>query len=302
MCGMRALSIALLLALAAIPALADDISVAISSGRPFGYFVGDLIRARVDIRAERDAVLSSASLPHPGHLSVSLDLREVDVEETIEDDERLWRLYLTYQNFYVALDVREIVIPPFTVNFSTPGGAKAVEVPAWRVGVAPLRQIVPQRKENAEDYLRPDSAPVLLSQARSKFIAGALATATLFGLMLTARDRAWPPFHKRRARLFSAMARRIAAMARAPGGVTTLGAALKEIHRALDAAYGKSFLEADLPTFLASHPHFAPLEASFQRFFAGSRKAFFGNVEPPGVDMTELSRFAATLAERERGG
>lgn len=300
---MRAFALALLLALARSPTLASDISVAIQSARPFGYFVGDLIHARIDIRAAPDAVLSPASLPHPGHMSVSLDLREVDLEEMTENGQKLWRLNLTYQNFYVALDVREIAIPAFTVNITMPDGARAVEIPAWRIGVAPLREIVPEKKERAEDYLRPDGAPVLLSQARPKLVTAALAAATLFWLFLTARDRAWPPFHKRRARLFSALARHVAAMAREPTGAKTLRTALRDIHRALDVAYGKSFLEEDLPNFLGGHPHFAPLEVSFRRFFASSRKVFFGaDPEAPGVDMTELSRFTAALSERERAG
>jgi mxaA protein len=62
------------LALLSIPltASARDIAVSIRSARPFGYFVGDLIFAHVDVSAPADKEFSAASLPRPGPLNISL--------------------------------------------------------------------------------------------------------------------------------------------------------------------------------------------------------------------------------------
>ena len=158
----------LLLALIALsrPAQADEVSVQIHSERPFGHFVGDLVRAHVDVHGAGDATLISASLPHPGPLTVSLDLRDVSAEEIEEMGAKFWRIHLTYQNFYVALDVRNMEIPGFTLSFSRPGGDMAVNVPGWRFGVAPLREIAPEQKEKGADYLRPDPVADFVDESR----------------------------------------------------------------------------------------------------------------------------------------
>ena len=103
------------------PAQADEFSVQIHSEQPFGRFVGDLVRAHVDVRGSENATLISASLPHPGPLTVSLDLRDVSAEEIDEIGGKFWRIDLTYQNFYVALDVRNIEIPGFTFEVFSSG-------------------------------------------------------------------------------------------------------------------------------------------------------------------------------------
>jgi mxaA protein len=125
------------------PAFAQETTVRIHSARPFGYFVGDLIHARIDVSAPADAVLSRASLPNPGPLTGSLDLRDVKLRETLQNGARLWRLDLTYQNFYVALDARDIEVPGFELSISTATGAQTIAVPPWRIGVSPLREVAP---------------------------------------------------------------------------------------------------------------------------------------------------------------
>ncbi|SFK61021.1 hypothetical protein [Methylocapsa palsarum] len=302
---MRGLSLVILLAVGVVPASAGDISVEVHSARPFGYFVGDLIHAEVEIRAPAGAVLSPATLPHPGTLSASLDLRNIYVEQARTNDGAVWRLDLTYQNFYVALDVRDVQIPAFTLTITTPSGVESHEVPVWRIGVAPLREVAPEKRENAEDYMRPDTAPITFSETRPQAAFAAFSTTALLGLVLIARDRAWPPFHMRRRRLFSALARRIRALTRVPENRQTVCAALMDIHRTLDACRGKSLLQEDLPTLLHAHPEFADLESSLNRFFSASRRLFFGRPEDTeAIDVTvgELARLSESLARRERVG
>jgi mxaA protein len=93
--------------IATLPASAQEPTVRVHSAQPFGYFVGDLIHARIDVSAPENAALSRASLPKPGPLTGSLDLRDVKFREVSENGARIWRLALTYQNFYVALDARD---------------------------------------------------------------------------------------------------------------------------------------------------------------------------------------------------
>ncbi|QGM96726.1 hypothetical protein [Methylocystis parvus] len=279
----------------ALTAKAGEPGVTIHSARPFGYFVGDLIRARVEVVAPADAVLAAASLPRPGPLSVSLDLKEVDVQTTTIGADKRWDIDLIYQNFYVALDVRNIEIPGFDLRF----GDEIISVPAWSVGVAPLREIAPAKQERPEDYLRPDAPMVLAEEAQPKRLALAFAALSLLVLGAVARDRAWPPFNKRRARMFSALARELAAMARA--GDDALPEAMRSMHRTIDRANGGSLLAEDVSAFLSRRPEFTSLKPSIDRFFSASRDAFFSDVAGrAGYSFTELLDFAKALARLER--
>ncbi|HTV32947.1 MAG TPA: nonribosomal peptide synthetase MxaA, partial [Methylocella sp.] len=112
--------------------------VQIHAPRQFGYFIGDLIEAYVDVRMPEGVQLQQASLPTPGPLNSWLDLRGLAVSHSQESGGALWHLHLTYQNFYLALDVREMEIPALSLVFQG-GDETTVEVPSWRIRVAPLR-------------------------------------------------------------------------------------------------------------------------------------------------------------------
>lgn len=284
---------------------AREVSVEVHSARPFGYFVGDLIHARIDIHADPGWTLQTASLPHPGPLTVSFNLREIDAREEPEGNAKVWRLYATYQTFYVALDAREIEIPAFSVTFSSADGPQAVAIPSWRIGVSPLREIQPQARDNPLDYMRPDSSGSYVDERPAGTLTIAFGVLTLLGAFAVARDRAWPPFRTRRARNFTALARRISADAKRPYSAETYRSALQSLHRGVDAAAGRSILAEDLPAFLDSRREFDPLRASFQRFFAASRAVFFGPPQNPAhsdFGMAELADFARRLSAQERAG
>jgi mxaA protein len=298
---MRVVCIGLLFAMMASLALADDSVVAIHVERHFGYFVGDLIRARVDVRAPAGASLLRASLPHPGAVTPYLDLCDSRVEETAEAEGPLWRLFLTYQNFYVALDVRDIVIPKMDLDMSIDGGVREIAIPAWKIGVAPLREVLPASKENAEDYLRPDGDPLYHFDAAARLATNILGALTLLSVLGVARDHAWFPFRQRRARRFSRLARRFLSKRGPPQNIDGLRARLLEMHEVFDATYGRTLLESEVGAFLDRHEEFAPLADAFGRFFALSREAFFGRASRCRDDDHEwLASFVAELAKRER--
>jgi mxaA protein len=286
------------LLLAAGPAPAAEIDLTVRPERTFGYFVGDLIRAEVEVLAPEGRELSSASLPHPGPLGVSLALREVAVREARRSDRRALLIDLVYQNFYVALDVRNIEIPGFDLRI----GGEPVTVPAWTVSVAPLREIVPGPVESARDYLRPDGAPILADESAPRFFTLAAAALATVSLAFVARDRGWPPFHRRRARVFNILARKLTKRAWVGANAEAFRQALKNLHRAIDATNGASLLAEELPAFLARHPQFAAQRSDLERFYETSRRTFFGDAaEAPGPDdFRRLTQLATALARLER--
>lgn len=297
---MRILCLVLAL-VATFPAFAQ-IAVTIRSARPFGYFVGDLIHARIDVSGPDNAALPRAALPKPGPLTGSLVLRDVSLHETVENGARLWRLELTYQNFYVALDAREIEIPGFDLSISTAAGMETVKIPAWSVGVSPLREITPQKREEATDYMRPDGSSAFVDEATPRNLTIGAGVAALMAFALVARDRAWPPFQRRRARIFSALANELSNRL-AGSDDREFDAAIQSVHRALDMANGPVLLSSDLPEFLHRRPEFRALRTDFERFFATSKQRFFGGEESSDEFSGEqLAQFVTALAKRERSG
>lgn len=289
--------------LLSLPAGAEEFSVHVQSERFFGYFVGDLVRSLVEIRGPADAELLRASLPHPAPLRASLELRDVSVEDLEEGEARLWRIRLTYQNFYAALDVRNIEIPGFQLSFEVSGTRRAVEAPAWRFGVAPLREITPEQKERGADYLRPDPGADFVDDAWFSWVISPFAALCVIFSLAVARDRGWPPFHNRPARVFSILARKLGTLRRQPDSVEVLHLAMRDVHRAFDALDGQSLLRADLDAFFRRHPEYASLQPMTERFFNASEGVFFGAAASSGsVDFTiaELVGFAKALAARER--
>lgn len=298
---MRAALLVLALACGLIgPAVAEPLSARLYADRSFGFFVGDVARARVEIVAEKGLRLQSASLPLPGPLTYWLDLRDISVvEESAGRGLTRWRIELAYQIFYVALDVRDLEIPGFALRFAGSAGVETVRAPVWKIGVAPLREVLPQRRDDPTDYMRPDSVVAAIDTATPTLWAGALAASTLAALAAVARDRGWPPFHHRRARVFAAAARRLAALAKR-GDEAARREALLTLHRALDAAAGRRLFAEDLDDFLAHRYELASQRAGLQTFFASSRRMFFEAGEGTAAPLGELAALAKRLADCER--
>lgn len=296
---MRILAI-LFLVLQSSLAAAQVRSVEVRVPRGFGYFLGDLLQARVDIALEPGTTVQQASLPQPGPVTYWLDLRDVAVERMAEG----LRLRLTYQTFYAALDARRLEVPGFTVSLAdeTPGGTTTAqaEIPAWTFGVSPLREVQPEKRDDPADYLQPDGRARRLDPEPAATTALVFAGLAIPALALLAWDRAW--LGRSRGRPFAGAARRL----RRIHGADEDGYrdALRLIHRGLDETDGRRLLADDLPAFLERHPAFWGERDALARFFEASRQAFFGRevevareVWPWPALQAAVGRFAA--AERK---
>lgn len=272
---MRIASIALIaLLLAALhpgAAIAQIRDVEVRVPRAFGYFLGDVLHTQVDIAVDPGFSLQKASLPQPGPVTYWLDLRATAVDEV---PGRI-RLRLTYQTFYAALDTRQVVVPGFSVvleNQSAGGTTSAkAAIPGWSLGMSSLREIQPPQRDDPADYLRPDgrggrldSTPLLVAALVSLGLA-------VLSLAALAYDRAW--FGSRRKRPFTRAARALSRLGRDGDGYRET---LRLVHRGLDETDARRVLADDLPAFLARHPAFQGEAAALARFFAASRRAFFG--------------------------
>ncbi|WP_245292015.1 nonribosomal peptide synthetase MxaA [Methylobacterium tarhaniae] len=291
-----------------LPAEAQIGSVVVRSPRPFGLFVGDRFDAKVEIEAADGFAPQAASLPKPGPLTYWLDLTAVSVAPgPARDGHRLWRLSLTYQTFYAALDVRRLDLPAFTVTFASEVAhattSAVAEVPGWQISVSPLREIQPPPVADPVEYLRPESPNPRLDPALPRALAWAFASFGLAGLLALARDRAWWPFRHRPARAFAAAWRQVRRQAARPDAEVAYREALLALHRGLDRTDGRRVMGEDLAAFLARHPAYAALAQPLDRFFRASREVFFGR-DPSVAQRTcpfpDLMATARRLAAAER--
>ncbi|KAB1074462.1 nonribosomal peptide synthetase MxaA [Methylobacterium planeticum] len=306
---MRPLLALLSLLLAACPGMlaAQVRSVEVRTPRPFGYFLGDLVQAQVDIVADSGFSVQAASLPKPGPVAYWLDLRDVGVAQVDLADARRIRLSLTYQNFYAALDARALEIPGFAVtlaNESHGGTTTAIaQVPAWMLNVSPLREVQPPARENPVDYVRSDGRVAALDVAPALRAAGTLLGLAALALILLGWHRAWWPFGARPGRAFAIALRRLAGLSRRPDADAAYREALLSLHRGFDETDGRRVLADDLLGFLDRHPAFRPLNAPLTRFFAASRLAFFGGATAAARgdwSLAEVEETARRLAAAER--
>ena len=120
---------------------------------------------------------------------------------------------------------------------------------------------------------------------------------------MLAYHQAWWPFGARPSRPFTAAARAIRQRAAAGADQDAYRSSLLDLHRAFDASAGRRVLAEDVPIFLASHQVFKPLKPDIVRFFATSRRAFFGNdVTGAAEDMplAEVADLGKRLGDAER--
>ncbi|ACL63028.1 hypothetical protein [Methylobacterium nodulans] len=298
----------LLAILTAAPAAAQVGDVVVRSPRPFGLFAGDLFTAEVEIAVADGLSLEPASLPKPGPLTRWLDLRAVAVTAgPVKDGERRWRLTLTYQTFYVALDARKLEVPGFPVTFAAQTAAAlttaSAEVPGWPVGVSPLREVQPAPVDDPADHMRPQAPAPRRDPGPATVAALGLSALALAALGLLAHDRAWWLFRRRPARAFAAALRQLRRLARSPDPDAAYRGALLALHRGLDRTAGRRVLADDLGAFLDRHPVYRPLAQPLARFFQASRETFFGR-DPAGAraawPLAEAETVARRLAAVER--
>lgn len=281
------------LLLSGTPAWADEITF--QPPRAFGYVLGDTLTLAAEVRLDPGARLDPASLPQPHKVSSWLELVAVEITPAIGAvPAGPYRLRLTYQTFFSALEPRSLEIPAWPLTIIRADGPRTLSVPAFRFVVSPLRELTPSKGGNPL-ALQPDMAPTpfaLRPDLMKAALAALVAVAGAGGLALT---QGWRPF-ARRPRPFAAAARAI----RRAGAQDEEGrylAALVTLHRAFDEAAGHRLLADDLADFLRQAPGLSCERVGIERLFAASRMAFFG-AGAPGA-MAELPPDALiTLATR----
>jgi mxaA protein len=278
-------------------------SVNLVTPRLFGYFVGDVIRSEVDIVVDNGTDLVPASVPQPGPLNAWLELVDSRIEQGSTDDGKLYRLFFAYQNFYPALDSRELDVPGFALSFRSGDKTISAQVPGWSFLISSLREVLPPPKASGAAYMQADVTPPFIGLHRYRVATFGFFAACLAALVFLAYHLALWPFARRPNRPFTEAARRIRRQVAGADGALDYRDALLTLHRAVDATAGHAVFAEDLPEFLDRAPAFSPLKDDFNLFFRSSRQVFFGDdvaAARAEFNLGELSRFSERLAAAER--
>lgn len=247
----------------------------VSTPRPFGHVIGDVIRQQIDLTLHDSFVLAPGSVPHPRRLSYWLELRSAQVEETHAGEQRHYRITLDYQNFYIPRDVRSLRIPVFTLTASHPGATTEIPVKAWEFTVSPLHETAGVRVAEGQAYVRSDDPPVrrdLVRRQRRLLLYGALLLVLAAGMA-----HEWGLWRGRTRRPFAQAWRELRPLQHAPLPAGAERAAMRALHRAFDQSNGAPVFPDHLEQFFRRCPQFAPLRADIAAFFAASRQVFFAD-------------------------
>ncbi len=264
--------LALIVILLPLPALAQQVE----NPRSHGWWLGDELVQRVRINGKIDA----ASLPRPRAVDYWLDLRDVAVRDIPGGTE----VTLRWQNFYAALEARQMQVPPSQLRLAD---GNTTELPGFWFVTSPIRPILAPL---TVDQLQADPPFHLIDPVPARMRLTGAALALVAGLLALAWHQGWMPFHRRAARPFTRAARAIANLPDRQ--------ARQALHRAFDQAFGRVLIGADLDRFLTGAPQFAPLAQRLHGFFDASDRMFFGS---GGDQPQDVPRLARDLAAIERG-
>jgi len=260
----------LLLLLALLPAVAWSVdapptvaNVRVELPRPFGYLVGDVVEQALQLQIDGKTV-ELPELPRKEKIGVWL-LRRGATLETRADGTR-W-LKLDYQIVNASRDVDVIALPALHLRTGDP--QQFIDVPEWPLSVS---AITPQTVSNRGGLiaLQPDraapSVAVGVMQRRLQLsVLGVLATLALW--LVWWRWRNWQAAQR------LPFAQALRALRRLPPEAPE---AWRCLHRGFDASAGQVLHAGSLSVLFQRAPHYLPLRAEIETFYAQSTAYFFG--------------------------
>jgi mxaA protein len=275
---------------------AELIEARVTTTRDFGYVLGDVIHATLDVPMTLDEQLDAESLPKPGPLNRWLELRRLWHESVGE----VRRIHFEYQLFYIPLAVKTLTIPPMTLRRKTSqGDQQPIEVPAWPVTVAPIHGLAVMA-EGGMRLLQPEEPPARPDHQQYLRNAGLALILALAAFAYWAHLRGFLTLG-RQGRHYRAAYRGLRKLMRSPPTSDNLRSGFLLLHRAFEQTLGKPLFAEDLPRFFEQHPDYQSLRGEIESCFKASYLLFFGSSLPSeSFDLARLSALARACLRLER--
>lgn len=244
--------------------------------RPFGYVIGDEIHHRLVIETRQDVTLNPDSLPKQGALNRWLNLNKVSFETGTDSGELVIDLH--YQAFYAPNEVKMLTVPGFILRFHQVGKTIEQVVPEWHFTLSPIKELAVRKDQDGLDYMRPDTLPPPLSDAKRWLIVYAcLSLAIMTGLYLAYLYGCFPVWPKQR--IFK----------RALGELTCrsqgdIPRGLAVVHHAFNVLNDQPLFKHHLPAFYHAHAEYEAAAEQIDWFFNFSNAVLFAGKQDFSAD------------------
>jgi mxaA protein len=301
----RGVAVAWLAASAAVagaadkPADPDAVVVRVEEPRAFGHQVGDILVRRIELDVPRRLKLDESSLPAPGRVGQSFELRAVEHSQRPGWHGRHHVLLLRYQLFRAVNQPRVLDLPAFALRFIGEPRNEEWRIDYAPVGVAPIAPPEPVPRQGL-GALRPDVAPISIDTRGERLrlaVYGLVAVGMLAYLSYVVWGWGW---WQRRQRPFSQALRRVQALP-GRGDDESVREAWRAVHAAVDASAGRVMDADGIDRLVALAPAYAPLTDELRWFFGRSQAVFFAGAASGREDIDRLVALCRRGRAIERG-
>lgn len=284
------------------PAAAPEpaaIGVQVEDPRAFGHLVGDVLTRRVVLDVPRRLKLVEASVPAPGRIGQSFELRDVDHQRRWTSAGTRHTLSLRYQVFRAPREPIVLDLPAFTLRFEGDPREEQVRVDFAPVGMVPL---VPTDAVLRTGFgtLRPDMPAPTVDTQPERLRLVVYAVAALLPLGYLGYTHFGLPWRQRRQRPFAQVQRHLRTVPLDAPTDAWLDA-WRRVHGALDATAGEVLHVGALDGWMAGAPRQVGLREELMWFFERSQAIFFAGQAPEAADRKRLLALSRRLFDIERG-
>lgn len=298
----RGLLLGLACTVAAARALAVEpapIGVQITEPRAFGHMVGDVVTRRIVLDVPARLKLVEGTLPVPGRVGQSFELRRVQHERDTTTGGVRHVLQLDYQVFRAPSEPRVLDLPSFVLRFEGQPRGEELRVDYAPVGVVPLAPAEAVLRAGF-GTLRPDRPPPPVDTRPERLRLLLYVVLALGPLAYLAYVHVGWPWWRRRQQPFAIAQRQLAGLPLDAPAERWLGA-WRALHAALDASAGRVVQADGIERFVGERPRFATLHDDLGRFFDRSQALFFRDSALVDADRQWLRDFCRRCFDVERG-
>ena len=271
----------------------------INPSKSVGIQIGDLLNREITIELSKPYQINKNAFPVKGSSKDGIELSDIHVDTTTQDEKTVYKINLTYQVFSYSAKPDVVQLPAEHISIAGKHQSAltaATDIPAWRFWQASL---VPTGIKNAKEHIQPQYKSTLIDvnphKTRLKILFSMLI-AGLVGLIYVNADKQWLPFMNG---AFAQAHRKIKKLNKDKSGEQK---ALLYMHQAFNQTHGANLFANDIDDFITAHPAFASQKTAIVQFFERSNAALFSEAPADAKQFIhELTILSKSLRNSVRG-